>query len=152
VTAWVDSVIFVVRIDAEKETFEVLSEAQSGGGGPTFFTMTDDGESLLTYHRSFRVGCLKAKLGCSFNLMLASLLSAAVAGSKSSRCLWYVTAWVDSVIFVVRIDAEKETFEVLSEAQSGVGCLKAKLGCSFNLMLASLLSAAVAGSKSSRCR
>ena len=47
VTAWVDSVIFVVRIDAEKETFEVLSEAQSGGGGPTFFTMTDDGESLL---------------------------------------------------------------------------------------------------------
>lgn len=47
VTAWVDSVIFVVRVNPEKGTFEVLSEAKSGGGGPTFFTMTDDVESLL---------------------------------------------------------------------------------------------------------
>lgn len=47
VTAWVDSVVYVVRVDPDKGSFEVLSEAKSGGGGPTFFTMTDDGESLL---------------------------------------------------------------------------------------------------------
>lgn len=47
VTAWVDSVVYVVRVDAEQGKFEVLGEAKSGGGGPTFFTLTDDGESLL---------------------------------------------------------------------------------------------------------
>lgn len=55
VTAWVDSVIFVVRVNSEKETFEVLSEAKSGGGGPTFFAMTDDVESLLIANVSVRV-------------------------------------------------------------------------------------------------
>jgi 6-phosphogluconolactonase (cycloisomerase 2 family) len=47
VTAWVDSVVYVVRVDEEQGKFEVLGEAKSGGGGPTFFTLTDDGESLL---------------------------------------------------------------------------------------------------------
>jgi 6-phosphogluconolactonase (cycloisomerase 2 family) len=47
VTAWVDSVVYVVRVDAEQGKSEVLKEAKSGGGGPTFFTLTDDGESLL---------------------------------------------------------------------------------------------------------
>jgi 6-phosphogluconolactonase (cycloisomerase 2 family) len=47
VTAWVDSVVYMVRVDEEQGKFEVLKEAKSGGGGPTFFTLTNDGESLL---------------------------------------------------------------------------------------------------------
>ncbi|KAI5454073.1 hypothetical protein NCC49_005064 [Naganishia albida] len=47
VTAWVESIIYVVRIDKLKGSFEVLGQAQSGGGGPTHFVLSPEGESLI---------------------------------------------------------------------------------------------------------
>lgn len=55
VTAWVDSIIYVMRIDEERGAFEVLGQAQSGGGGPTHFVLSPDGESLIMANVSILV-------------------------------------------------------------------------------------------------
>ncbi|KAJ9093408.1 hypothetical protein QFC21_006438 [Naganishia friedmannii] len=47
VNAWVDSIIYVIRIDKESGKLEILCQAESGGGGPTYFILTPEGESLL---------------------------------------------------------------------------------------------------------
>jgi 6-phosphogluconolactonase (cycloisomerase 2 family) len=47
VTAWVESIIYVIRVDEKRGGFEVLGQAQSGGGGPTHFVLSPDGESLI---------------------------------------------------------------------------------------------------------
>jgi 6-phosphogluconolactonase (cycloisomerase 2 family) len=54
VTAWVDSIIYVIRIDEAQNKFEVLGQAQSGGGGPTHFVLSPDGESLIIANVSNR--------------------------------------------------------------------------------------------------
>ncbi|KAJ9111095.1 hypothetical protein QFC19_001294 [Naganishia cerealis] len=47
VTAWVDSIIYVIRINKDDNAFEVLGQAESSGGGPTHFVLSPEGESLL---------------------------------------------------------------------------------------------------------
>lgn len=47
VTAWVDSIIYVMQVDAERGEFKVRGQAESGGGGPTHFVLSPDGESLI---------------------------------------------------------------------------------------------------------
>jgi 6-phosphogluconolactonase (cycloisomerase 2 family) len=47
VNAWVDSIIYVIKVNKESAEFEIVSQAESGGGGPTHFILTPEGDSLL---------------------------------------------------------------------------------------------------------